>query len=102
MCRRRSRRVCGGRCCGGSVMNWRWSRPTLTTRRSTDRGDWCIPEPRGPVAAGMRRAWVPLAAMSTLEPERGTGTGTLVEPTPEVSHGDGDHERFAHYVQKDK
>ncbi len=40
--------------------------------------------------------------MSTLEPERGTGTGTLVEPTPQVSHGDGDHERFAHYVQKDK
>ena len=40
--------------------------------------------------------------MSTLEPERGTGTGTLVEPAPQVSHGDGDHERFAHYVQKDK
>ena len=40
--------------------------------------------------------------MSTLEPERGTGTGTLVEPTPQTSHGDGDHERFAHYVQKDK
>ncbi|WP_326690056.1 MULTISPECIES: DUF3039 domain-containing protein [unclassified Streptomyces] len=40
--------------------------------------------------------------MSTLEPERGAGTGTLVEPTPQTSHGDGDHERFAHYVQKDK
>lgn len=46
--------------------------------------------------------------MSTLEPEpmvepsRGTGTGTLVEPVPQVSNGDGDHERFAHYVQKDK
>jgi hypothetical protein len=40
--------------------------------------------------------------MSTLEPERGAGTGTLVEPTPQVSHGDGDHERFAHYVQKNK
>src|SRR3954469_1619561 len=39
--------------------------------------------------------------MSTLEPERGTGTGTLVEPTPQTSHGDGDHERYAHYVQKD-
>lgn len=36
------------------------------------------------------------------EPERGTGTGTLIEETPQVSHGDGDHERFAHYVQKDK
>ncbi|CAM5572048.1 hypothetical protein SCANM63S_07085 [Streptomyces canarius] len=43
-----------------------------------------------------------LADMSTLEPERGTGPGTLVEPTPQVSHGDGDRERFAHYVQKDK
>ncbi|MZD55647.1 DUF3039 domain-containing protein [Streptomyces parvulus] len=43
-----------------------------------------------------------MALMSTLEPERGTGTGTLVEPTPQTSHGDGDHERFAHYVQKDK
>ncbi|MFJ7908783.1 DUF3039 domain-containing protein [Kitasatospora sp. NPDC096204] len=40
--------------------------------------------------------------MSTLEPERGLGTGTLVEPVPQVSNGDGDHERFAHYVQKDK
>ena len=40
--------------------------------------------------------------MSTLEPERGTGTGTLVEPTPQVSHGDGDHDRFAHYVRKEK
>lgn len=49
---------------------------------------------------------ITLGAMSTLEPEtqpqRGTGTGTLVEPTPQVSHGDGDHERYAHYVQKDK
>lgn len=40
--------------------------------------------------------------MSTLEPDRGAGTGTLVEPTPQVSNGDGDHERYAHYVQKDK
>lgn len=40
--------------------------------------------------------------MSTLEPDRGAGTGTLVEPTPQVSRGDGDHERYAHYVQKDK
>ncbi|GAA4990615.1 DUF3039 domain-containing protein [Yinghuangia aomiensis] len=36
------------------------------------------------------------------EPERVGGTSTLVEETPQVSHGDGDHERFAHYVQKDK
>ena len=45
---------------------------------------------------------IDLAPMSTLEPERGLGTGTLVEPVPQVSHGDGDHERYAHYVQKDK
>jgi hypothetical protein len=35
-----------------------------------------------------------------------TGTGTLLEreldTTPETSHGDGDHERFAHYVRKEK
>ncbi|MEZ0068388.1 hypothetical protein ABIA32_004413 [Streptacidiphilus sp. MAP12-20] len=42
--------------------------------------------------------------MSTLEPERvtGTGTGTLVEEVPQTSHGDGDHERFAHYADKNK
>jgi hypothetical protein len=28
--------------------------------------------------------------------------GTLVEQRPQVSHGDGDHERFAHYVRKEK
>jgi hypothetical protein len=52
--------------------------------------------------ARFRAAPIDLAAMSTLEPERGLGTGTLVEPVPQTSHGDGDHERFAHYVQKDK
>jgi hypothetical protein len=40
-----------------------------------------------------------------LEPRRG-GTGTLleqeVEATPRTSHGDGDHERFAHFVRKEK
>ncbi len=38
--------------------------------------------------------------------EPGLGTGTLleaeVESTPRTSHGDGDHERFAHYVRKEK
>jgi Protein of unknown function (DUF3039) len=33
-------------------------------------------------------------------PEQGTREETAVRPAP--SHGDGDHERFAHYVQKDK
>jgi hypothetical protein len=40
------------------------------------------------------------------EPGLGGGTGTLVEreveTTPRTSHGDGDHERFAHYVKKAK
>jgi hypothetical protein len=40
------------------------------------------------------------------EPGLGGGTGTLVEreveTTPRTSHGDGDHERFAHYVRKEK
>lgn len=36
----------------------------------------------------------------------GAGTGTLLEPqvdtTPRTSTGDGDHDRFAHYVRKEK
>ena len=35
-------------------------------------------------------------------PEPDTGLGTLVEERPDTQFGDGDHERFAHYVQKDK
>jgi hypothetical protein len=31
-----------------------------------------------------------------------TGTDTRQDTRPDLSHGDGDHERFAHYVQKDK
>ena len=42
-----------------------------------------------------------------LDPDRtGGGTDTLLERdldrTPRTSHGDGDHERFAHYVKKEK
>jgi hypothetical protein len=33
-------------------------------------------------------------------PGKGIREETVVRPVP--SHGDGDHERFAHYVQKDK
>ncbi|MBA2768593.1 MAG: DUF3039 domain-containing protein [Sporichthyaceae bacterium] len=40
------------------------------------------------------------------EPGLGGGTSTLleaeVETTPRTSHGDGDHDRFAHYVRKEK
>ena len=35
-------------------------------------------------------------------PEPDTLTGTLVEERPETQLDDGDHERFAHYVQKNK
>lgn len=35
-------------------------------------------------------------------PRPDPGLGTLVEERPQVSPGDGDHERFAHYVAKDK
>jgi hypothetical protein len=40
------------------------------------------------------------------EPGLGGGTDTLLERevdrTPQTSHSDGDHERFSHYVRKDK
>ena len=35
-------------------------------------------------------------------PEPDTHTGVLVEERPETQVDDGDHERFAHYVQKNK
>ena len=37
-------------------------------------------------------------------PETGTGTGTREDTgtRPDLSFGDGDHERFAHYVRKEK
>lgn len=31
-----------------------------------------------------------------------SGTETEVRPVPKLGDGDGDHERFAHYVQKNK
>ena len=43
----------------------------------------------------------PPAAPSTL-PEPATGGGTLIEERPQPQLDDGDHERFAHYVKKDK
>ena len=36
------------------------------------------------------------------QPDADIGLGTLVEDRPDTQFGDGDHERFAHYVQKDK
>jgi hypothetical protein len=49
--------------------------------------------------AGMSTPFEPLP-MPENEPE--TSGGTLVAERPVTSHGDGDHERFAHYVQKNK
>jgi Protein of unknown function (DUF3039) len=35
-------------------------------------------------------------------PDLDRGLGTLTEERTQPSYGDGDHERLAHYVQKDK
>jgi hypothetical protein len=35
---------------------------------------------------------------ATPEPD----TGTIVEERPDLRHSDGDHDKFAHYVPKDK
>lgn len=46
-----------------------------------------------------------MTAMSTpplTSPETDTMTGTLVEERTDFSLDEGDHERFAHYVKKDK
>jgi Protein of unknown function (DUF3039) len=39
---------------------------------------------------------------SEVLPDSRTGTGTQTDVRPDLSHGDGDHERFAHYVDKSK
>jgi hypothetical protein len=45
----------------------------------------------------------PLESPSTAEPEPAGGLGTLTEERVETNPTEpGDHERFAHYVQKDK
>ena len=36
------------------------------------------------------------------EPRGGTVLELEVERVPQTSHGDGDHERFSHYVKKEK
>ncbi|MFN8168119.1 MAG: DUF3039 domain-containing protein [Candidatus Nanopelagicales bacterium] len=42
----------------------------------------------------------PMEPLPLLEPD--TSTGVMVEERPDTSTEDGDHERFAHYVKKDK
>jgi Protein of unknown function (DUF3039) len=39
---------------------------------------------------------------SEVLPDSRTGTGTQTDVRPDLSDGDGDHERFAHYVDKSK
>jgi hypothetical protein len=41
-------------------------------------------------------------SMSTPMETPGLSGGTLVEERTDLSHDDGDHERFAHYVEKSK
>ena len=48
----------------------------------------------------MTRMTTPTEPMTM--PDTDTGLGTLLEDRPDTSFGDGDHERFAHYVQKNK
>lgn len=81
-----------GPCLTAAPAEWDWT-------QTQHHCQWC---PLCKPGTQSSRRLITLGRMSTLEPERGTGTGTLVEPTPQTSHGDGDHERFAHYVQKDK
>jgi Protein of unknown function (DUF3039) len=67
---------------------------------------WALPQGSGQPAGSLR-----LIHVSDLEelPQTempGLGTLTMPEtdarPVPRLSHGDGDHERFAHYAPKDK
>ena len=44
----------------------------------------------------------PMEPLPLAEPETDRGLGTMVAERPDTSTGDGDHERFAHYVKKDK
>lgn len=73
--------------------------PTVLTwsRQPSDSVDPGDPgAPRGPSQPG--------GPQTSPEHQPG-GIGVLereVEATPRTSHGDGDHERFAHYVKKEK
>jgi len=56
--------------------------------------------PLTPTLPGMMTT--PLEASPWETVETSQGLGTLIDERPQVSFGDGDHERFAHYVDKDK
>jgi hypothetical protein len=46
-----------------------------------------------------RRVDLPVVSTEVLP---GTDTRQDTDVRPDLSHGDGDHDRFAHYVQKDR
>ena len=68
--------------------------------------DGGMPEPLSSPPVGslprmsLPRMSPPLEPLPLAEPD--TGGSTLVEDRPVTSTGDGDHERFAHYVKKDR
>jgi hypothetical protein len=89
-------------------VTWRWSPRSLTTRPATDLRSARGPgqNPRYRCASGVQWPSPPrlpsgvcLAAVST---EAGTDVRQDADVRPDLSFGDGDHERFAHYVDKDK
>ena len=117
---RPSRSGSGRRCCGGRAATSRWWPTIPTTPRSIDPraghgdlqvsvqapgrpfhrpGGTCGPVRLvpGPGRARRVQSWI---VSTEVLPDSGTreDTGT----TPDIRPGDGDHERFAHYVEKDK
>ena len=83
----------------GSVAAWRYLRAGTAGYRAGPsrwpaRTRW-RPEPGG--SGGRVQSWT---VATEVMPDTGTreDTGT----TPDIRPGDGDHERFAHYVEKDK
>src|SRR5207237_110510 len=92
-------RSCGRGCCGVKVATSRCCTPCRSTRPTTD-----VPARVSFRIGGVINAETPQKSPHTDMP--GLGTLTMPEtdarPVPRLSHGDGDHERFAHYAPKDK
>jgi hypothetical protein len=54
---------------------------------------------RGAIRPARGRVDLPVVSTEVLP---GTDTRQETDVRPDLSHGDGDHDRFAHYVQKDR
>src|SRR5258708_25103459 len=78
---RRSRNGSGRRSSATRAVIWRWWPRSQMIRCGTERVDF-------------------VTVSSEVLP--GTDVRQDTDIRPDLSHGDGDHERFAHYVQKDK